>query len=147
MSIELVAKKSRDSERQIAFIKVDGIEFSVGNVPIELSTDANILTWLNKNENYYKFLILQKQYPNADWQRFKTEKNDNYSALKDWISAGHKNKIQTGLTAARNPKYGYEVIPKQELQYKHPKSVRILALIEASAVAKEIKDLLIEIVK
>ena len=70
-----------------------------------------------------------------------------YEAMNEWVTKGHKNKIQIGLTATGNPKYGYEVIEKRELTYKHPKSVRLLALIESSNVAKEIKDLLIEIVK
>lgn len=145
--IEMQAKESRDSGRQIAFIKVDGIEFSVGNVPIELSTDINILNWLKKNEVFYKFLILQKQYPEADWQRYKTEENDNYSALNEWISKGHKNKIQIGLTLTGKPKYGYKVIEKQELEYRHPKSVGLVARIEEANIAPEMKGLLKDIVR
>lgn len=145
--IELNGIKERDDKRQIAFIKADGIEFSVGNIPAELSTDTKILAWLNKNEDYYKFLIIQKQYPEADWQRFKTDKNSNLESIKGWIAKGHKNKIQVGLTKAGNPKYGYIVIEKQELEYRHPKWIGLLAKIEASSIDKETKDLLKEIIR
>ncbi len=145
--IEINGIQPRDEKRQIAFFTIDGQEFSCGNMPTELTKTEDIQSHLDARADEFKLLILRMQYPESDYLRFQIDNKSEYEAIEEWVTKGHKNKIQAGLTAAGNPKYGYEVIPKQELQYKHPKSVRILALIEASAVAKEIKDLLIEIVK
>jgi len=141
--IEINGIKPRDEKRQVAFFTIDGQEFACGNVPAELTKKADVQAHLDARADEFKLLILRKQYPESDHRRFQKDDKTELEAMKEWVSKGHKNKIQIGLTVARNPKYGYEIIEKQELQYKHPKSVRLLALIEASAVAKEIKDLLL----
>jgi len=145
--IEIQGIKQIDDKRQIAFFTVDGQEFSCGNVPAELTKKPGIQAHLDARADEFKLLILRMQYPETDYLRLQKDDKTELEAMNEWITKGHKNKIQVGLTAAGNPKYGYEVIEKQELQYKHPKSVRLLALIEASPVAKEIKYLLKEIVK
>jgi len=139
--------KQRDEKRQIAFFTIDGQEFSCGNVPAELTKTEDIQVYLDSRADEFKLLILRKQYPETDYLRFKKDDKTELEAMREWITKGHKNKIQVGLTLGGKPKYGYKVIEKQELQYKHPKSVRLLALIEATNVAPEMKNLLKEIVK
>lgn len=145
--IEINGIKQRDEKRQIVFFMLDGQEFSCGNVPAELTKAEDVQAHLDARADEFKLLILRKQYPESDHLRFKTKDNTEFEAMKEWIAKAHKNKIQIGLTGTGNPKYSYEIIEKQELEYKHPKSIRLLALIEASTVAKEVKDLLKEIVK
>ena len=147
MPIELIAKQPRDSERQIAFIKVDGTEFSVGNVPVALTKTEDIQAHLDARADEFKLLILRKSYPESDHLQFQKEDMTEFQSIKAWITAGHKNKIQIGLTLAGNPKYGYKVIEKQELQYRHPKSVKLMAMIDTANIAPEMKDLLKEIAK
>ncbi len=145
--IEINEMQPRDEKRQVAFFTIDGQQFSCGNVPAELTKKPDIQVHLDARADEFTLLILRKQYRESDHKRFQVDNKTELEAMQEWIAKGHKNKIQIGLTAAKKPKYDYEIIEKQELQYKHPKSVRLLALIEASNVAKEIKDLLIEIVK
>ena len=146
--IKINGIEPRDEKRQVAFFTIDGQEFSCGNVPAELTKEEDVQTHLDARSDEFTLLILRKQYPGSDYLRFQKDDKSELEAMKEWIAKGHKNKIQTGLTTAGNPQYGYEIIEKQEfLEYKHPKSLRLLALIEGSNVAKEIKDLLIEIVK
>lgn len=145
--IEINGIELRDEKRQSVFFTIDGQQFSCGNVPAELTKVEDVQFHLDARADEFKLLLLKAQYPQSDHLRFQKDDITELEAIQEWIAKGHKNKIQTGLTTAGNPKYGYEIIEKQELQYKHPKSVRLLALIEASNVAKEIKDLLKEIVK
>jgi len=145
--IKINGMQPRDKKRQVAFLTIDGQEFSCGNVPTELTKVEDIQAYLDSRADDFTLLILKKQYPETDYLRLQKDDKTELEAMKEWIQKGHKNKIQIGLTTAGNPKYGYEVIEKQELAYKHPKSIRLLALIEASNVDKEIKDLLKEIVK
>lgn len=145
--IEINGIQPRDEKRQLAFFTIDGQEFSCGNVPVELTKKPDVQAHLDARSEEFTLLILRTQYMGSDHLRFQKDDITELEAMQEWIAKDHKNKIQVGLTAAGNPKYGYEIIEKQELQYKHPKSVRLTALIEASNVAKEIKDLLKEIVK
>lgn len=145
--IEIKAIEPRDEKRQIAFFTIDGQEFSCGNVPTELTKKPDVQAHLDARADEFKLLILRKQYPETDYLRFQKDDKTELEAIQEWIAKGHKNKIQIGLTAAGNPKYDYKVIEKQELKYRHPKSVRLLALIESSTVAPEMKNLLKEIVK
>lgn len=145
--IEINRIEPRDEERQVAFFTIDGQEFSAGNVPLLLVKIEDIQAHLDARADEFKLLILKMQYAESDHLRFQTNDKTELEAMEEWIATGHKNKIQVGLTATGKPKHGYETIEKQELRYKHPKSVRLLALIEDSTVAKETKDLLTEIVK
>lgn len=145
--IEINGTEPRDEKRQVAFFTIDGQEFSCGNVPVGLTKAEDVQAYLDSRADDFKLLILRKQYPETDYLRFQKDDKTELEAMNEWVTKGHKNKIQIGLTTVGNPKYGYETIEKQELAYKHPKSIRLLALIETSNVAKEVKDLLKEIVK
>jgi len=147
MIIELIATKPRDSKRQFAFIKVDDIEFSVGNVPIGLTEEKDVQAHLDARADEFKLLILRKQYRESDYLRFQVDDKTELEAMKEWISKGHKNKIKVGV---------YEIIEKQELKYKHPKWIGLTAKIENLNISidtpimtafESIKDLLKEIVK
>lgn len=150
MAIIINAAQEIDNEKQWVFMtisEVNGHSIKYIHVaPLSLEGEK-LQEFVNAKEDKYKLYILKDMYQESDYLRFYKVGKTELDAMKDWISAGHKNKIQAGLTASGKPKYGYEIIGKQDLQYKHPKSVRLLALIEASSVAKEIKDLLKEIVK
>jgi len=135
--IEINGIKQRDEKRQIAFFTIDGQEFTVGNVPAELTKPEDVQAHLDARADEFKLLILRKQYPGSDYLRFEEVAITELEAMEKWISKGHKNKIPGG----------YEVIAKQELEYKHPKWVRLLALIDAANITPELKGLLKEIVK
>ncbi len=149
MSIEIKAIEPRDEERQVAFFIIDGQEFSCGNVPATLTKAVDIQAYLDSRANEFKLLLLKGEYPESDHLRLQADDKTELEAMTAWITAGHKKKIIVGYKDEEQtkPTYSYKTIEKQELQYKHPKSVRLLALIEASTVIKEIKDLLKEIVK
>jgi len=145
--IEINGIKPRDEKRQVAYFTIDGQEFSCGNVPTKLTKMVDVQKHLNARADEFKLLILRKQYPESDYLQFQKDDKSELEAMKEWITKGHKNKIQIGLTTAGNPKYGYEVIEKQELEYHHPKWVGLTAKIEATNITPEMKDLLKEIVK
>jgi len=145
--IEINGIKPRDEKRQVAFFTIDGQEFSCGNVPISLTKAKDIQAHLDARVDEFKLLILRKQYRESDYLRFQADDKTELEAMKEWIMKGHKNKIQIGLTAVGNPKYGYKVIEKQELEYRHPKWVALMAKIEGANIAPEMKGLLKEIVK
>ncbi|MCK4792802.1 MAG: hypothetical protein KAV87_54235 [Desulfobacteraceae bacterium] len=145
--IEINGIKQRDEKRQIAFFTIDGQEFACGNVPTELTKIEDVQAHLDARADEFKLLILKKHYRESDHKRFQADDKTELEAMQAWVAAGHKNKIQIGLTIAGNPKYGYEVIEKQELEYRHPKSVSIMAKIEGANITPELKDLLKEIVK
>ena len=136
--IEINGIQPRDEKRQVAFFTQDGQEFSCGNVPVALIKTENIQAHLDARADEFKLLILRKQYRESDYLRFQVDDKTELEAMKEWISKGHKNKIKVGV---------YEIIEKQELEYKHPKSIRLLAKIEGSNIAPELKDLLKEIVE
>lgn len=146
--IEINGIKKRDEKRQIAFFTLNGQEFACGNVPIEISANKDILAYLEKREDEFKLLILRKSYPEANINSI-PQKEDATEIEKWnlWIAKGHKNRTQVGLTKTGRPKYGYEVVEKQELLYRHPKWIGLTAKIEASSIDKETKDLLKEIIK
>lgn len=147
MSIAIKAMKQRDDKRQIAFITLavnqEEYEFSVGNVPSSLKIQADILAYLEKREDEFKLLILGKSYPEADINSIpQKEEATEIEKWNAWISKGHKN-----LIGKKGRKNIYEVIEKQELEYRHPKWIGLTAKIESASIDKEIKDLLKELVK
>jgi len=145
--IEIQRIEQRDEKRQIAFFTIDGQEFSCGNVPVELTKAEDIQAHLDARADEFKLLILRKQYPESDHLRFQKEDKTEFDAMAAWVAAGHRNKIQIGLTLTGKPKYGYKVIEKQELEYRHPKTVTLVAKIESANITPDMKDLLKEIVK
>lgn len=145
--IEIQGIKQRDEKRQVAFFTIDGQDFSCGNVPVGLTKAKDIQVHLDARADEFKLLILRKSYPESNHLRFLKDDKTELEAMKAWIKDGHRNKIQVGLTTARNPKYGYEVVEKQDLEYRHPKWIGLVAKIEGANITPELKDLLKEIVK
>ena len=131
ITITIQEKEPRDAERQIVFFTVtkDGTdyEFSHGAVPVSLTTDAQIKTWLLARKEELYLLLLRKTYPGADYSEFKTEENINLEAMQAWIDAGHKNKI--GEDENEDPIY--EVIDKVPYISNHPKWVKAIIEIDA----------------
>jgi len=151
--IELLSRKERGKERQIAFIKVtdpahgiDAQEFSVGNVPAELTKDAEVQAHLESRADKIILVILRKHYPEADISPFREVGKSELEAMQAWIDNGHKNKIQIGLTKTGKPKYGYEVIEKKEIEYKHPPEVTMLDKIDRASITPDLKSLLKDII-
>ncbi len=146
MNITLDAIKKRDQKRQIGYItvEIDGnnYEFSVGNIPIELTTNSKILAHLESRKDEIALLILKKLYPESDYLRLQKKGMTEIQGMQEWIKAGNKN-----LIAKKSGKNIYKVIEKKELEYKHPKSVTLVAKIESANITPELKDLLKEIVK
>lgn len=145
--IEINGIQPRDEKRQVAFFTIDGQQFACGNVPAELTKMEDVQAHLDARADEFKLLLLKRQYPQSDHLRFQIDDKSELEAIAAWVAAGHKNKIQIGLTVAGKPKYGYKVIEKQELEYKHPKSITLMAKIESANITPEMKDLLKEIVK
>jgi len=144
--IELISRKQRDKERQIAFIKVtdpahgiDVQEFSVGNVPVELTKNADVQAHLDSREEEIITVILRKHYPEADISPFREEGKSELEAFSAWIDNGCKNKVIVGYYKNGNPKYGYEVIERQEIEYRHPPEVALKAEIAVANTVPKLK--------
>jgi len=151
--IELISRKERDQGRQIAFIKVTdpehGIgaqEFSVGNVPAELTDDKDVQAHLSSREEKIITVILRKQYPEADISPFREEGKSELKAFSAWIDNGCKNKVIVGYYKSGNPKYGYEVIERQEIEYRHPPEVTMIDKIDRASITPDLKSLLKDII-
>jgi len=151
--IELLSRKERGQERQIAFIKVtdldhgiDAQEFSVGNVPVELMDDKDVQAHLASREEEIVLVILRKHYPEADISPFRKEGKSELEAFSAWIDNGCKNKIQIGVYKNGNPKYGYEVIEKKEIEYRHPPEVTVSDKIDSLTVNADLKSVLKDII-
>lgn len=145
--IEIKAIEPRDEKRQIAFFTIDGQEFSCGNVPADLVKAEDVQAYLDSRADEFKLLILKKEYPESDHLRFQKDEKTELEAMEEWITKGHKNKVMTGLDDKLKPIYIDQVIEKKELEYKHPKWIGIQMKIDSLNIAKELKDVLKEIVK
>lgn len=144
--IKINGIKQRDDERQIVFFTIDGQEFSCGNVPIELTTQTKILKYLNGRSDEFTLLILRTQYPESDHLRFQKNDKTELQAMKEWITKGHKNKIQIGETETGNPKYEYQIIEKKELEYKHPPVIKLRAEIDSASTIPALKEIIRKII-
>lgn len=145
--IEIKAIEPRDEKRQIAFFTIINQEFSCGGVPADLIKLEDVQAYLDSRADEFKLLILKKEYPESDLTGFKTKDNTELEAMEEWISKGHKNKVIAGLDDKLKPIYIDQVIEKKALEYKHPKWIGIQAKIDSLDIAKELKDVLKEIVK
>lgn len=132
--IELISRKERNKERQITFIKVtdsahgiDAQEFSVGNVPAELTDDKDVQVHLDSRENEIILIILRKHYPEADIDKFREEGKSELEAFQAWIDNGCKNKLIFGYKDEKQTKPIYEerIIEKKEIEYKHPPGIAL----------------------
>lgn len=140
--IEINGIEPRDEARQIAFFTVDSQQFSCGNVPASLTKTTDIQAHLDARADEFNLLILRKQYPESDHKRFQKEDMTEFQSMKAWIVAGHKNKIQIGLTVAGKPKFEYRIVEKRELDYKHPKEIEARVLINKATSIDDIKAIL-----
>jgi hypothetical protein len=136
--IELIARKNRDENRQIAFIKIDGQDFSVGNVLSGLD-DAKCLTHLQSREQEIRFVMLLKQYPEANYKEFQKEGMTALSAMQAWVDNGCKNKIQVGDDEEGKPILKDVIIEAQPITYKIPKEITALAAIDSAKTIAELK--------
>jgi len=151
--IELISRKERNKVWQIAFIKVtdlthgiDAQEFSVGNVPAELIDDKDVQTHLDSREEEIITVILRKHYPEADIAPFREEGKSELASFQAWIDNGCKNKIQIGVYKNGKPKYGYEVIEKKEIEYRHPPELAMIDKIDKASITPDLKSLLRDII-
>lgn len=143
--IEIIGARGNEDD-QTVFFKIM-IDSDVYEWHADIPKDADPQAHLEAMKDKIHFLILGKMYREADWQRFKTEKNTDTEAFEEWVKKGHKNKVVIGQTKKGKPKYGYEIIEKQKWKSTHPKHITMIKKIEASSVDKQTKDLLKEMVK
>jgi hypothetical protein len=136
--IELICRRQRDKDRQIAFIKIDGQDFSVGNVLSGLD-DAKCLAHLQSREQEIRFVIMQKQYPEANYKEFQKEGMTALSSMQAWIDNGCKNKIQAGQDEEGKAILQDVIIEAQPIAYKIPKEITALAAIDSSKTIAELK--------
>jgi len=145
MSIEIISTKENKDD-QTAFFKLtydnEDYEFH-GDCPKGVDPQEHFTA----TEDDLTFLILGKMYQDADWERFKTDKNTKLEAMQAWITDGHRNKVIIGETKAGKPKYGYEVIEKKPWQSTHPPHIEVLKKIDDAEIDDNIKELLKDIVK
>lgn len=138
--IEIIHVRENDDDFTVYFkIDIDGeiYEFH-GDVP--KGEDQQI--WLEKKQDFIRFLILQKMYKEADWQRFKTDNNTRLEAMEAWIADGHKNQIQVETFKNGKPQYKYEVVEKQPWRSTHPPALGLEADIEALTINSGLKKVL-----
>jgi len=136
--IELICRRQRDKDRQIAFIKIDGQDFSVGNVPASLD-DAKCLAHLQGREQKIRFVMLLKQYPEAEFRQFKKEGMSDLEAMQSWVDNGCKNKIQVGQDEEGKAILQDVIIEAQPIAYKIPKEITALAAIDSAKTIAELK--------
>jgi hypothetical protein len=139
--IELICRRQRDKDRQIAFVKIDGIDFSVGNVLSGLD-DAKCLVHLQGREDEIRFVMLLKQYPEANYKEFQKEGITALSSMQAWINNGCKNKIQVGQDEEGKPILKDVIIEAQPITYKIPKEVTALAAIDSAKTIAELKEVM-----
>lgn len=126
IEITLNHRQPRDEMRQIAYITVSDVndyafKFQVGNVPIELTTDQEVLDHLNSREDELHLFCLMKTYPGADPWDFKDPEKSELQNFLDWIKAGHKNKIVIGQDPKTgDPIYDYKIITNHFYAGTHP---------------------------
>ena len=136
--IELICRRQRDKDRQIAFIKVDGQDFSVGNVPVEFN-DAKCLVHLQGREQEIRFVMLLKQYPEANYKEFQKEGMTALSSMQAWIDNGCINKIQVGQDEEGKAVLQDVIIQAQPIAYRIPKEITARAAIDSAKTIAELK--------
>lgn len=149
--IEIIYARENDNDFTVFFkIDVDGelepIEFHA-----DIREEEDQQGWLEKKQDYIRFLILQKMYRKddmwVDWQRFKTGENTNLEAMEAWIADGHRNKIITGYYKNGNPIYSYVIIEKQEWKSTHPSYLKAHEKIDAALINENLKTLLKDVIR
>ena len=71
ITIEIIEKEPRDETRQIVYvlITVNGNEYelSIGNVPLELTEDSDIINWLKARKEKYREVIQNRIERDGKW--------------------------------------------------------------------------------
>ena len=113
--IEIIHTKEQGNDLLVYFkITIDKEAFEWhGSCPKDVDPKTHFEAMANK----IHFLILQKMYPDADWQRFKADINTELEAMEAWIADGHRNLV--GQDEAGNSIY--EVIEKEAWKFSHPR--------------------------
>jgi len=142
--IELIHERMNEDDKT-AFFKIT-IDCEVYEWHGDCPQDADPQAYLESIKDKIHFLILQKMYPDADWQRFKTEENTDLAAFQKWISEGCKNKIIVGYYKNGKPKYGYEVIEKKPWKSTHPPELKLTDKIDSLTVTPDLKSVLKDII-
>lgn len=133
-----------DEERQVVFFTAtyNSVNYEWhGNTPV--LTGVELTNWLTARRGKLVVGILWKIYPDADFMRFKTDANTRFTAVKEWIQAGHKNLVDEDEQG--DPIY--EVIVKQEFKSTHPPWIKWEAQIDAVTTIEELKLILKKIIK
>jgi len=138
----------RENENdQTAFFKIDIKEETS---PIEwhgdCPKDVNPKKYFEAMEDDLIFLILCKMYDRAEWVAFQTMETTRLQAMRAWISAGHKNKIQIGFYKNGKPKYKYEIIEKQAWKSTHPESLKLNDEIDNAKTLNELKGIVKKVI-
>ena len=130
--IEIVHERENESDKTVFFkITLDGEVYEWhGDCP----QDADSKEYFEAMADKIHFLILQRMYQEADWQRFKTDENSELEAMLAWIADGCRNKIIISYYKSGNPKYGYKVIEKQEWRSTHPPALKLTDKIDSLTV-------------
>ena len=142
--IEIIHERINENDKTIFFkitIDCEAYEWH-GDCP----KDADSQVYFEGMKDKVHFLILQKMYREADWQRFKTDENTDLQAFQKWISEGCKNKIIVGYYKTGNPKYGYEVIEKKPWVSTHPPELKLTDKIDSLTVTPDLKSVLKDII-
>lgn len=149
MSIIINATHKIDDEKQWVYmtLKVLGVDIKYAHVAALGLSQSKLQEFVDAQEDKYKLDILKDFYPRSDHKRFHKTDTTELAAMNEWISKGHKNKVLLGLDDKEKEIYEDQIIEKQELEFKHPKSIILKAKIDKSTLDTATKDLLKEIVE
>ena len=144
MSIEIISQRENNDDITVFFkIMIDEETFEWhGACP----KDADPKTYFETMQDKIHFLILQKMYPDADWQRFKTDENTELEAMLAWIADGCRNQIIIGYYKNGKPKYSYVVIERQPWKSTHPPELKLTDKIDTLTVNADLKSILRDII-
>jgi len=144
--IEIIHERTNESDKTVFF----RIDIAEETEPIEwhgdVPKDADSKVYLEAMQDKIHFLILQKMYPDVDWQRFKTDENTDLQAFQKWITEGCKNKIIVGYYKNGKPKYSYVVIERQPWKSTHPPELALTDKIDSLTVTPDLKSVLKDII-
>lgn len=147
MAINIIinAERINDEDKTIFFtVEIESKSFSWhADIPI----DAEPIEYLRANKDKLHFLLLNKQYRDADWKAFKTGDNTELEAIQGWVASGHFNIIKVGEDEEGNDITEEQVIEKQEFKGTHPKWVKAEKLIDDIQNLDDIKAFLKKIVR
>lgn len=144
--IEIIHARENEDDFTVYFvidIDDENYEFHA-----DIPKDKNQQEWLEDNQDYIRFFILQKTYRGTDWQRFQKNDTTRLQAIIEWIKAGHKNQILVGYKDEEQTKpiYEYCIIEKLPWRSTHPPRLAIAKDIDTLDVKEDLKDILKKII-